>query len=94
MLTDSLALSAEDFAGILSSGEASPAPAGPAPSEDGKSQAEDVRPLAESIAELERRSIKTALEKTHGNKALTARMLGISRATLYQKIIDYKIVSD
>ncbi|WP_194723511.1 sigma-54 interaction domain-containing protein [Noviherbaspirillum malthae] len=94
MLTDSLALSAEDFAGILSSGEASPAPAGPAPSEDGTSQAEDVRPLAESIAELERRSIKTALEKTHGNKALTARMLGISRATLYQKIIDYKIVSD
>jgi len=95
MLTDSLALSAEDFAGILSSGEASAAPAVvPAPKGDDKSQAEEVRPLAESIAELERRSIKAALEKTHGNKALTARMLGISRATLYQKIIDHKIVSD
>ncbi|MEC4720984.1 sigma 54-interacting transcriptional regulator [Noviherbaspirillum sp. CPCC 100848] len=94
MLTDSLALSAEDFANILSSSDAPAAAAEPALKPEGKAPLEEVRPLAESIAELERKSIKAALDQTHGNKALAARMLGISRATLYQKIVDHKIVSD
>lgn len=94
MLTDSLALSAEDFANILSSSDAAAAAAEPALKPEGKTPRVEVRPLAESIAELERKSIKAALDQTHGNKALAARMLGISRATLYQKIVDHKIVSD
>ncbi len=43
--------------------------------------------LADAIAELEKSYLKSALEKTGGNKASAARLLGISRATLYQKLI-------
>lgn len=90
MLTDSITLSAEDFATILTVDGAHPAQAdkeaAPAPVE--------IRPLAETVAEVERDLIKAALANTNGNKALAARMLGISRATLYQKIEDYQLMSD
>jgi transcriptional regulator with PAS, ATPase and Fis domain len=97
MLTDNLSLTAEDFASILplsaemtieqkrASGYMSAVPASaPVPV---------VRPLAEAVAEVEKSLIKTALDSTAGNKASAARMLGISRATLYQKILDFGIVS-
>ena len=45
-----------------------------------------MRPLPEQIAELERSSIRLALAATGGNKVSAARMLGISRATLYEKL--------
>ncbi|RZI71709.1 MAG: PAS domain-containing protein [Variovorax sp.] len=45
-----------------------------------------LRPLAEQIAELERRAIEAALASTAGNKLATARLLGISRATLYDRL--------
>jgi transcriptional regulator with PAS, ATPase and Fis domain len=80
MLTDSSTLSAQEFAGILAV-DHSAAPTA-------------VKPLAEAVAELEKNLIQSALESTGGNKALSARMLGISRATLYQKITDFKIASD
>ena len=45
-----------------------------------------LRPLAEQVAELERRAIAAALFSTGGNKLATARLLGISRATLYGRL--------
>ena len=75
MLTDAARLSAADFATILPASASREARAGSA-----------VRPLPEQIAELERSSIRLALAATGGNKVSAARMLGISRATLYEKM--------
>ena len=44
------------------------------------------RPLAEQVAELERRAIAASLAANRGNKLATARQLGISRATLYDRM--------
>lgn len=80
MLTDRISLTAEDFASIL-----------PARVSTSVQQASSalIRPLAEAVAELERDLIRTTLQATAGNKASAARLLGISRATLYQKILDF-----
>jgi transcriptional regulator with PAS, ATPase and Fis domain len=75
MLTDNPRLAAEDFARILPASAAREARGGGA-----------LRPLPEQIAELERSSIRLALAATGGNKVSAARMLGISRATLYEKL--------
>jgi len=75
MLTDRARLGAEDFASIL-----------PASAARAARTAGAMRPLPEQIAELERSSIRLALAATGGNKVSAARMLGISRATLYQKM--------
>jgi len=45
-----------------------------------------LRPLAEQIAELERRAIDAAMASTGGNKLAASRLLGISRATLYDRM--------
>ena len=45
-----------------------------------------LRPLAEQVAELERQAIETALAATGGNKLAAARLLGISRAKLYERL--------
>jgi transcriptional regulator with PAS, ATPase and Fis domain len=74
MLTDSARLTAEDFASILPASAAR------------ETRASGMRPLPEQIAELERSSIRLALAATGGNKVSAARMLGISRATLYEKL--------
>ncbi len=47
--------------------------------------------LAEAIAVLERERIAAALEANSGNKAATARALGISRPTLDKKLRDHGI---
>jgi len=76
MLTDNPRLEAEDFATILPTSEVTiPAVAPRA-----------LRPLPQLIAELERSSIASALAATGGNKVSAAKMLGISRATLYEKL--------
>ena len=77
MLTDNPRLAAEDFAQVL-----------PAPVARGRTRARPapLRPLPQLIAELERSSIQSALVATGGNKVSAARMLGISRATLYEKL--------
>ena len=38
------------------------------------------------IAELEQRAIAAALQRSGGNRAAAARLLGISRASLYDKL--------
>jgi transcriptional regulator with PAS, ATPase and Fis domain len=73
MLTDELHLTAADFARVLKPTPPAPSPTAP-------------RPLPQRIAELERESIRSALAATGGNKVSAARLLGISRATLYEKL--------
>ena len=46
---------------------------------------------ATDLEELERATIQRVFEETNGDKALTGRMLGISRATLYRKLKRYNI---
>ncbi|MDO8249833.1 MAG: sigma 54-interacting transcriptional regulator [Rhodoferax sp.] len=45
-----------------------------------------LRPLAEQVAELERQAIAAAMTAARGNKVAAARMLDISRATLYGRL--------
>ncbi|MDB5966274.1 MAG: sigma-54-dependent Fis family transcriptional regulator [Polaromonas sp.] len=45
-----------------------------------------VRPLAEQVAELEQQAIAAAMAMTGGNKVAAAKMLGISRAKLYERL--------
>jgi DNA-binding NtrC family response regulator len=45
-----------------------------------------VKPLSEAVAELEGRAIREAMLATGGNKLAASRLLGISRATLYEKL--------
>jgi transcriptional regulator with PAS, ATPase and Fis domain len=72
--------------------EAGVEPAAPAPVQDPghAADAEDesryLRPLAEQVAELERKAIAAAMKAHGGNKLATARQLGISRATLYGRL--------
>ncbi len=77
MLTDNGRLGAEDFTRVL------PAVA-PVRTEPGATP--HLRPLPQLIAELERSSIQSALAATGGNKVSAAKLLGISRATLYEKL--------
>ncbi|XAH22116.1 sigma 54-interacting transcriptional regulator [Xylophilus sp. GW821-FHT01B05] len=53
---------------------------------DAAEEASLLRPLAQQVAELERKAIAAALASTGGNKLATARLLGISRATLYERM--------
>lgn len=46
-----------------------------------------------TLESLERDAIVRGLQDAHGNKAETARSLGMSRATVYRKIREYGIVS-
>jgi transcriptional regulator with PAS, ATPase and Fis domain len=84
MLTDSARLGAEDFLPLLRNVPLKAVEPGRAP---------QLRPLPQLIAELERSSIQSALAATGGNKVSAAKMLGISRATLYEKLASTKRVS-
>jgi transcriptional regulator with PAS, ATPase and Fis domain len=85
MLTDSHRLSGEDFSAIL------PASAAAIPRDERTPGA--LRPLPQLIAEIERNSIESALAATGGNKASAAKLLGISRATLYERLAALKRLS-
>jgi two-component system, NtrC family, response regulator AtoC len=50
---------------------------------------EPVIPLSEELRAAERRAITRALEHTKGNRTLAARLLGVSRATLYNKLDEH-----
>jgi two-component system, NtrC family, response regulator AtoC len=60
---------------------------------DGIPQAKKVGITQEvyTIKEAERQLIINALAKSKGNKSLAAQMLGISRKSLYKKLVDYAI---
>ena len=45
-----------------------------------------LRPLAEQVAALEQKAIAAAMESVSGNKQAAAKLLGISRATLYERL--------
>jgi DNA-binding NtrC family response regulator len=51
-----------------------------------------LRPLAEQVAQLERVAIAAALQACGGNKVAAAKMLGISRATLYERLAEQTVV--
>ena len=53
-----------------------------------------LRPLAVQVAELEQRAIAAALQASAHNKLATARLLGISRATLYERLAQIDQKSD
>jgi transcriptional regulator with PAS, ATPase and Fis domain len=67
---------------------APPGPAEPAAHADGPVDGLDDPsvPLSQRIARLERHAIRAALAATGGNRRNAARMLGISRATFYQRL--------
>ncbi len=80
LMTDDLVLAARHLA-LQPSGVAS----APAPAEVA-AEAQTIRPLPQAVAELELRAIRDALVATGGNKVAAAKLLGISRATLYEKL--------
>ena len=95
LMTDDPSLGAAHFApllGVPARAEAAPLappvprapPAPPAP--DAPTHGAAWLPLPQAVAELEARCIGQALQRTGGNKLAAARLLGISRATLYQKL--------
>jgi transcriptional regulator with PAS, ATPase and Fis domain len=45
-----------------------------------------LRPLAEQVREVEQRAVRAALAHCGGNRAAAARLLGMSRASLYDKL--------
>ena len=49
------------------------------------------RTLKETVAEVEKRAIENALNKTNGNRSEAAVILGISIRTLYYKIREYEL---
>jgi transcriptional regulator with PAS, ATPase and Fis domain len=85
MLTDNQRLNGEDFNAIL------PIASAALPAADAEAKA--LRPLPQLIAEIERNSIESALAATGGNKASAAKLLGISRATLYERLAALKRLS-
>jgi transcriptional regulator with PAS, ATPase and Fis domain len=72
-------------------------PAVAPPPEPALGAARVMRPLAQQVAELERQAISAALAATGGNKLAAAKLLGISRAKLYERLEDvsyFQPVSD
>ena len=58
----------------------------PAPGSPAAVRGSALRPLAEQVAELEHQAIEAALASTRGNKFAAAKLLGISRAKLYERL--------
>ncbi|SFU29697.1 sigma-54 interaction domain-containing protein [Pseudoduganella namucuonensis] len=78
--SDSKRLVAEDFATIL-----------PQATTQLQALAHAVLPLSQAVAEAERKAIVAALRAAGGKKTAAAQLLGISRATLYEKLAQLKL---
>jgi transcriptional regulator with PAS, ATPase and Fis domain len=93
LMTDDLLLTAGHFKAVLWPGvdganliQAAPAEPVPAPAPAAARSPAQIKPLPQAIAELETQAIREALAFTGGNKLAASRLLGISRATLYEKL--------
>lgn len=84
MLVEAPVLTAAHFAAIL------PSPATP-PAGDSSSQ---VQSLATVIGQAERTAITAALRQTGGNRSAAAKLLAISRASLYERMAAFGISKD
>ena len=91
LMTDDRSLGARHFGALLA--KAKPpvdgpreVPAAAATASPQSTETEGWAPLPQAVAALEARAIRQALQRTGGNKLAAARLLGISRATLYQKL--------
>ncbi len=86
MRSDSHTIDAAQLTRILRESGVEPAAPEPEPLSGAPVDEHLLRPLADQVAELERRAIAAALAAHGGNKQATARRLGISRATLYARM--------
>ncbi len=75
MFTDNRRLEAADFVQVLPALVAARQPEPP-----------PARTLSQAVDNAERAAILAALESSHGNKSSAAQLLGVSRATLYEKL--------
>ncbi|HVI50477.1 MAG TPA: sigma 54-interacting transcriptional regulator [Candidatus Sulfotelmatobacter sp.] len=84
-LTEAPVLSAQHFVAIL-----------PVPEEyrQGQSPNEPPATLTEAVNQAERSAIAAALRHAHGNKTAAARILGISRASLYERITALRLAAE
>lgn len=88
MRSDSLHIEVEQLEAVLREAGIArmpPLPA-PPPRTPAAPPADLLRPLGDQVAELERQAIAAALAATGGNKLAAARLLGISRAKLYERL--------
>ena len=88
LMTDDAALGVSHFVGLLperAQAAAAPTPA-PAQARAQGPAMPDFKPLPQAVADLETALIAQALRRTGGNKLAASKLLGISRATLYQKL--------
>jgi len=89
MRSDSHRIDVSQLAAVLRESGVAPLEAVPAPAVAGAAAGAVtamVRPLAEQVAELEREAIAAAMTAVRGNKVAAAKMLGISRAKLYERL--------
>jgi PAS domain S-box-containing protein len=50
--------------------------------------------LGEAVEKMEEEIIRRVLQKTHNNKAQTAKILGLNKSVLYRKLRKYKLIAD
>jgi transcriptional regulator with PAS, ATPase and Fis domain len=86
LMTDDLSLGAAHFGALAASVAGISAALPPRALQPVAEAGVGLKPLPQPVAELEMQSIRQALGPTGGNKLAAARRLGISRATLYQKL--------
>jgi len=63
-----------------------------ADAQDGPASSGQVLPLDEALRTAERQALVRALKHTGGNRSAAARLLGVSRSTLYSKLQDYGLL--
>lgn len=85
MLAESPRIVAADFAAVL------PDAAVQSRSAQRRAASAQPRRLADAVADAERAAIREALAAAKGNKVLAAKLLGISRATLYEKMAGFSL---
>jgi DNA-binding NtrC family response regulator len=61
--------------------------------DDAPGSAGIVRPLSEVLRDAERRALVRALEHAGGNRSAAARLLGVSRSTLYAKLEEHGVLA-